>query len=411
LSITSKVLQGDTFASIARRVYGTEAEASRIRRANPGVSEPLVTGAEIVTPAAPDAPRDRPQEIPAQTENEVALLVDGERFRFWDSVRVTRSIDAMDTVEFGGPFDSTAPGMRETFRPFSYKALDIKVGGDQLFAGTMVAVDPVIANESITIAASGYSLPGVLNDCTPPPSSFPLEFNGQDLRGIAASIAGDFGLAVEFPDGPGPAFERVACDPGKKALAFLIELAQQRNLIVTNTAAGALVFFRPAPVGIPVAKLRQGESPVLSVTPMFSPQQYHSHITGIEPVVVGLAGSQFTVKNPRLQGVVRPITFTAQDVEGGDIAAAVEAKASRMFGSMASYAVRVSTWRDANGQLWAPDTTVTLEAPDAMVYSDYSFIVRSVAFDRDGTTETATLDLVIPGSFSGQQPEALPWEE
>lgn len=411
MSITSKVLQGDTFASIARRVYGTEAEASRIRRANPGVSEPLVTGAEITTPAVPDAPKDRPQEIPAQAENEVALLVDGERFRFWDSVRVTRSIDAMDTVEFGGPFDSTAPGMRETFRPFSYKTLDVKVGGEQLFTGTMVAVDPVIANESITIAASGYSLPGVLNDCTPPPSSFPLEFNGQDLRGIAASIAGDFGLAVEFPDGPGPTFERVACDPGKNALAFLIELAQQRNLIVTNNAAGALVFFRPAPVGIPIAKLWQGDSPVLSVTPMFSPQQYHSHITGIEPVVVGSEGSQFTVRNPRLQGVVRPVTFTAQDVEGGDIAEAVEAKASRMFGSMASYSVRVSTWRDANGQLWAPDRTVTLEAPGAMVYSEYSFIVRSVAFDRDGTTETATLDLVIPGSFSGEQPEALPWEE
>jgi len=410
LSTTSRVLRGDTFASIARRVYGTDAEASLIRRANPGVFAPLVVGAQLVTPPALGAPKDRPQEVPAKAENEVALLVDGERFRFWDSVRITRSIDAMDTAEFGGPFDSTAPGMRDTFRPFSYKTLDIKVGGEQLFAGTMVAVDPVIANDSITIAASGYSLPGVLNDCTPPAASFPLEFNDQTLQGIAESIAGDFGLAVEFPDGPGPTFERVACEPGKKALAFLIELAQQRNLIVTNTAAGALVFFRPAPVGIPVAKLRQGASPVLSVTPMFSPQQYHSHITGIEPVVVGTEGSQFTVKNPRLQGVVRPITFTAQDVEGGDVAAAVEAKASRMFGSMASYSVRVATWRDANGQLWAPDTTVTLEAPDAMVYSGYAFIIRAVAFDRDSTTETATLDLVIPGSFSGQQPEALPWE-
>lgn len=410
MSTTFKVGQGDTFASIARRVYGTETEASRIRRANPGVVEPLVAGAELVTPPAPDAPRDRPQEVPAATENETALLIDGSRFRFWDSIRITRSIDAMDTVEFGAPFDSTAPGMRETFRPFSYKPLNVKVGGEQLFAGTMVAVDPVISNDNVTIAASGYSLPGVLNDCTPPPSSFPLEFNNQTLRGIAASIAGDFGLAVEFPDGPGPAFERVACDPGKKALAFLIELAQQRNLIVTNSPAGALVFFRPAAVSVPVAKLRQGDSPVLSVTPMFSPQQYHSHITGIEPVVVGTEGSQFTVKNPRLQGVVRPITFTARDVEGGDVTAAVEAKASRMFGSMASYAVRVSTWRDANGALWAPNTTVTLEAPDAMVYSEYSFIVRSVAFDRDGSSETATLDLVIPGSFSGQQPEALPWE-
>lgn len=410
MSTTSEVQRGDTFASLARRVYGTETDESRIRRANPGVSEPLVPGTTVATPPAPAAPRDQPQRAPAQTENEVAVLIDGSRFRFWDSVRITRSIDAMDTVEFGAPFDPNAPGMRETFRPFSYKSLDINVGGAPLFTGTLIGIDPVLSQNSTTIAASGYSLPGVLNDCTPPPSSFPLEFNGQDLRGIAGSIAGDFGLAVEFPDGAGPVFERVACDPGQKALAFLIDLAKQRNFIVRSSPAGALVFFQPGQAGVPVARLRQGASPVLSVTPRFNPQQYHSHVTGIEPVTVGTGGGQYTVRNPRLQGVIRPITFTAQDTEGGDVTAAVEAKAGRMFGSMASYSVEVSTWRDTNGDLWEPNTTVTLEAPDAMVYSEYSFTVRSVAFDHDGTQETATLDLVIPGSFSGQQPEALPWE-
>jgi len=405
-----RVQQGDTYSSIARKTYGDDQQAARIRRANPGVIEPLVVGAQIVTPADPAAPRDKPQQAPAQAENEVALLIEGSRFRFWDNMRITRSIDAIDTVEFGAPFDSTAAGMRATFQPFSYKPVEITVGGELLFSGTMVSVDPVIGSESITIAASAYSLPGVLNDCTPPASSFPIEFNGQDLRGIATAIAGDFGIAVEFSDGPGPVFERVACDPGKKALAFLVELAQQRNLIVTNNAAGALVFFRPAAVGPPVARLRQGDSPVLSVTPSFSPQQYYSHVTGIEPVVVGSEGSQYTVKNPRLAGVLRPISFAARDAEGGDVREAVESKAARMFGAMAAYSVSVSTWRDSLGSIWAPDTIVTLEAPDAMVYSAFSFIIRSVSFDRDGFSETATLDLVIQGSFSGQQPEALPWE-
>lgn len=406
-----KVVQGDTFGSIARKVYGDDQQAGRIRRANPGVSEPLVPGAEIVTPKDPSAPKDKPQEAPSSNPNEVSLLIDGSRFRLWDRIRFTRSIDAMDTVEFGSPFDSSAPGMRETFRPFSYKPIEVKVGGEQLFSGTLVSVDPIVDNGQITVAASAYTLPGVLNDCTLPASSYPTEYDGLDLSGIASAIADDFGLAVEFPDGPGPIFERVACDPGKKALAFLVELAQQRNLIVSSNASGAVVFLRPKPVGTPVARLQQGESPVMSVTPRFNPQQYHSHITGIEPVIPGLEGSQYTVKNPRLAGVVRPLTFTATDTEGGDVTAAVEAKASRMFGSMASYSVQVATWRDRNGDLWAPDTTVALEAPDAMIYSEYNFIVRSVAFDRDGSSETATLDLVVPGSFSGQQPEQLPWEE
>lgn len=408
---TYQVITGDTFETIARKKYGTEKEAGRILRANPGVSEPLTAGTVLTVPALPDAPQNLPSQLPANVEDEVSVLINGQRFRFWDKVRITRAIDNMDTVEFGAPFDHTAPGFRESFRPFAFDPVVITVGGEPLFTGTMVAVTPTIDNGARTIAVSGYSLPGVLNDCTPPASSFPLEFNGQGLKEIAAAIAGPFGLSVDFQGDQGAVFERVACEPGKKALAFMAELAKQRNLIIASTERGKLLFWQSSDAGRPVARLRQGEAPVLSVTPFFSPQEYYSHITGIEPVIVGLAGSQYTVRNPRLQGVTRPITFNAPDTEGADVKAAVEAKAGRMFGNMVAYFVRVATWRDPSGKLWAPNTTIKLTAPDAMVYGEYEFVIRSVQFERESSAATATLDLVIPGSFNGVIPEALPWDD
>ena len=111
-----------------------------------------------------------------------------------------------------------------------------------------------------------------------------------------------------------------------------------------------------------------------------------------------------------MQGVTRPITFKAPDTLNADVKAVAEAKAGRMFGNMASYSVNVDTWRDSSGQLWTPNTTVKLQAPDAMIYSEYEFVIRSVEFNRERALETATLDLVIPGSFSGQVPEVLPWD-
>lgn len=411
MSITYKTVAGDTFELIARKKYGTEKEASRIAKANPGVSEPFTAGVSLVIPDLPSAPQSLPSQLPAASDDEVAILIDGDRFRFWDSVRITRSLDAMDTVEFGAPFDHTVAGMREAFRPFSYKTVAITVGGDLLFTGTMVAVNPVIDNAARTVAVSCYSTPGVLNDCTPPASAFPLEFNGQALNDIATAMADPFGLTVDFQGDAGAVFERVASDPGKKVLSFLTELAQQRKLIIASTERGALLIWAPAAVGSPVARLRQGESPVLSVTPTFSPQEYYSHITGIEPVIIGLAGSQYTVKNPRLQGAVRPLTFNAQDTEGADLKTAVEAKAGRMFGNMVAYSVRVATWRDPNGNLWAPNTTVKLSAPDAMVYGDYEFLIRSVQFERERAAYSATLDLVIPGAFNGEIPGAMPWDD
>ena len=75
-----------------------------------------------------------------------------------------------------------------------------------------------------------------------------------------------------------------------------------------------------------------------------------------------------------------------------------------------AYTCRVSTWRDPAGNLWAPNTTVTLTAPDAMIYDKYEFIIRSVTFETDRATETATLNLVLTGSFSGEIPDSLPWD-
>jgi len=99
------------------------------------------------------------------------------------------------------------------------------------------------------------------------------------------------------------------------------------------------------------------------------------------------------------------------DAKSGGLKAAVEAKAGRMIGNAVSYSVQVATWRDPGGDLWAPNTTVKLTAPDAMIYSEYEFLIRSVQLERRRAASVATLDLVLPGAFSGTMPEAMPWDE
>lgn len=405
------VLQGDTYASIARKVYGDEQQARLIRQANPGVAEPLSPGTSVVTPPLPGTPQNKPQSGLSATVNEVALLINEERFRFWDSVRILRNLDTLDSIEFTAPFNPDDPAQRQAFRPFAYPSVEFTVEGSTLFRGTLLGPIPELSPDSIMLTLGGYSLPGVLSDCNLPASAHPLEFNDATLEDIAVQVAGYFGLAVRFDAPAGALFDRVACEPERKGLAFLAELAKQRNLIIGNDRDGTLVFRQSAGVTTPVARLAQGESPVVEVKPFFDHQQYYSHVTGIEPVVVGATGSQYTVKNARLAGVLRPLTFKVADAVGGDVQPATEAKMGRMFGNMASYSVTVNTWRDANGNLWEPNTTVQVLAPGAMVYTPYNFIVRSVALGREADNEEATLDLVLPGAFSGQTPEALPWDE
>ena len=410
MSITYNIVTGDTFDSISRKKYGTEVEASRIAIANPGVNEPLTVGTVLTIPDIPNAPKNLQQQTISDSAEEMAVLINGSRFKFWDKIRIVESLDTISIVEFSAPFDVDLPNFKETFRPFSFQSVIITVGGEPVFTGTMLTPVPVIENESKIISVSCYSLPGVLNDCTPPASSFPLEFNGQGLQEIITTLVSPFGIGVIFQAEQGAIFERVAIEPGKKILTFIIELLQQRNLILSNDLKGNLIILQSVEPGNAVGRLEQGTAPVLSITPFFTPQQYFSHITGIEPVVIGLAGSQFTVKNTRLPGVVRPFTFVSPDTIDSTVKAAVEAKAGRMFGNMVSYSVRVATHRDPSGNRWASNTTVILRAPDAMVYNDYEFIIRSVEFEKDDKTETAILNLVLPGSFSGKIPNNLPWD-
>ncbi|MCK5236214.1 MAG: hypothetical protein KAR06_04435, partial [Deltaproteobacteria bacterium] len=247
------VILGDTFESIARKEYGTEIEASLIAQANPGVSEPLTGGIAVVIPDRPDAPAILPQSVSTVSENEVSLSIEKVRFRFWSGMTLTRSMDTFDTLEFTAPFESSNAAFRAAFAPFSYKTVSVAVGSTPLFTGVMLAPIPRLDPRGKIITVSGYSLPGVVNDCNMPASAFPLEFNGQGLQDIATVVAGYFGLSVEFKDQQGPVFETVAADPTEKAFAFLTKLAQQRNFVISSSPRGKLVFQRSIASGKPVA--------------------------------------------------------------------------------------------------------------------------------------------------------------
>lgn len=408
-SITTR--KGDTFDLLARRAYGDDQQSALLRSANPGAVEPFEAGVVLTVPDQPNAPKDTPPTVQADSENELALLINGQRFRFWTGISITRSIDSMDTLNISAPFEPDDQQFRATFKPFAFAPVNVNVGGAPLFTGTMLTVDPDLKEDGRTVAAACYSVPAVTSDCTAPASSYPLEWNAAGLRTIAEAAAAPFGLSVLFEADEGAVFERVALKPGEKVLPFLIKLAQQRGLLVSSTERGQLLFTKSIDPGQPVARLTEGASPLVDVVPIFNPQDYYSEITGIEPVVVGLRGGQVTVKNPRLRGIVRPLAFEVSDTVNADIEAACNAKAGRMFANVVNYSCNVATWRDPSGNIWKPNTTVTIDAPGAMIYGEYEFLVRAVTLSRtsDGG-EVATLALTIPGAFNSEIPEALPWD-
>jgi len=408
MSSSYTVISGDTFETVARKAYGTEQKAGLIVQANPGVTV-LTPGIELVIPADAAAPRNLPQQVSTDNPDEVAIYINGKRFFFFTSYRITRSMDAFSMIELVMPYEPDVEEL-QVLKPYGYELIEVTVADERVFAGTVINIRPSFTTTGGRMTVKAYAKPGVLNDCTAPASMAPLEFDGQTIKEITETLCKPFGIAVKLLADPGAVFGVVGMNAADKIFPFLVKLCGQRNLIITDETNGDLILWQSIAAGSPVATFGEGSTPLLSVTPEFSGQDYYSHITGVEPALPGFGGEAVTVRNEQLKGVVRPLTYQTDDTGGGSVKDAINAKMGRMFANMASYTITLNTWRDSKGRLWEPNQTVKLTAPRSMIFNPYEFIIRTVTFEKSATKFLAKLNLIIPGGFSGEQPQRLPWD-
>jgi prophage tail gpP-like protein len=333
-------------------------------------------------------------------------------FGYWSELDICLMLDGYSTVGFKAPFEVSRREFRDAFRPFSFLPLELQIQLRTIFKGTLVDVSPEVSADEKSVTVTGYAAPSVFEDCDMPASALPLEFKDQDLRSICEALAAPFGIEVEFLAQPGTPFKKVKVETDKKVQDFLNELTKQRNAVLSNTFDGKLLCWQSVEPGSPVCNFTQGVSPLSRVEATFEPREYFSEITGFGKKTRKLPSAKFTVKNPWLPTPLRPHTFKLDNTERGDVPEATNARLGRMFANMATFKISdIPTWRDPQGNLWQPNTTVTLLAPDAMVYRRTELLVRRVDLHQDKESESASLELVMPGAFSGKIPTVLPWDE
>lgn len=362
----------------------------------------------------------------------IELKIAGKSFANWFDLEVTLSVDTFDQVSFSAPFEPSRKEFRSIFKPFSYAPVELFLDGSPLFSGTMVDISPSVDGDSRSVQVKCYAFPGVLCDCTAPTGegykgrrpkgAIKTQFNkGLTLQNIAQQLCDPFDLDCEFRGDVGAAFPRVSIKIEEKIHGFLVPLAKQRGFVITNTEAGKLLFWKTIRRGVPVADFVEGVAPLPKVSASFSPQDYHSQITGYSPAKKGSPGGVSTARNPWLgKGLdsgspineYRPLSCKFDDTERADAPNSVLAKMGRMFAACAAFTIDdLPTWRDPDGKLWDPNTIITLLAPSAMIYRQSEFVIRDVKLRQSTDKLSASLNLVLPGSFSGEIPSQLPWVE
>ena len=66
----------------------------------------------------------------APDPEEISISIEGETFRHWTEIEISVAFDGHALVSFSAPFEPDEIEFRETFRPFSFKEIEVLLGGD-----------------------------------------------------------------------------------------------------------------------------------------------------------------------------------------------------------------------------------------------------------------------------------------
>jgi prophage tail gpP-like protein len=426
MSRVHNVQPGDTLGSIAIRYLGSSGKWTKITGANPQLSnrKKAVDGSPLIYPGdALIIPEDQTESRPAsplvktpvvlsEAEQDVSIVIDGEKFTGFTSYELTLAYDTFDMFSFMAPYDPALKELREIIKPFTFKPCEVYYNDALLFKGSLLTPDPELTDKSSEITLQGYPLCGVLNDCMVPPTKYPLQCMGINMKGIAEAACEPYSIPVIFEGEVGPDFTEVSIEPTDKILDFLSRLAKQRNLLFTNNEKGQLVFFNPQKEKAFISFV-EGEAPLISVKTKFNAQDFFSHVTGFGKTEAEYPSVSYTFENKYLinKGIIRHHSLTIEDVETiADLENAVKAHAGRMFADCVNFELSCENHTNEKGEIFKKGMTVCVCAPSAMILRETNFIARSIKLSRTTKGKTTDMTLVLPGSYTGEIPEALPWE-
>lgn len=341
----------------------------------------------------------------------VQLRISGKIFDGWETVSVSRGLNCM-----ASSFDLTVSdrfvGSKKNI-PLDEEC-QILIDGTTVLTGYLDEITPRYSATSHEVTFSGRSKTCDLVDCSA------IIETGQIMRGspqeIIEKVIAPFGIGLVFSsDKPLQPIADFQVQPGETAQSIIEKVCKQTGLVYTDDADGRLVvqsIGSGLSVGQLIHRVDNGQNNnILSGSGKYSSRNifrdYYvkSQMAGSDDIggedITGVEGhaSDSDVKR------YRPIVLTGEDAMDATTAqtrAEWERSNRRAKGQPFEYTVQ--GWRNSNGQLWMPNSYVSVD--DDFVRVVGKLIISAVKLSAgDGTT--ASLQLSPPDAYilsSADQP-------
>jgi len=314
------------------------------------------------------------------------------------------------TFNFKFLFDPENPEHVELTTPGHYHECTVEFDDELLLTGYIL--NHKFRQSSVPHMAefSGYSLPGVLEDCEIPTSLYPLQSDGLSLTSIAQRLIQPFKLKMEVDAAVSArmnaSFKKSTASETAKVKDYLVELAAQKNIIISHNAAGNLLFTEAKTEVDPIISFDlRTENPIgTSFDFEVNGQGMHKYITLQKQASKdgGNAGEQ-RVRNPLVAGNI--FRESVQSQSSGDDNDTGEAAKRALADQIRNVKLTITTdqWK-VGGKIVRPNNIIEIIAPKLFIFKKRRFYIESVSLQGDETKTTATWNCVMPEVYNGKIP-------
>jgi prophage tail gpP-like protein len=354
------------------------------------------------------------------------VVVNGKSIAYFNSGTINLKLDSIaSTFEFSAYFKPQEKDFQEIFKPLQYLPVEIYNENKKLiFTGTILNHRFTSNKGREVVIISGYSKSGILEDVTIPPSeNYSLENNNKSLKDIATQLCGIFGINVVVSDqaksisesGVNPTaqttrarsdfdsikakanvvFGRTSASPTESIRDYLAKLASQKNIILSHNEKGEVLLFQPDYNQLPRYFFTKGNT--ISMTADYNGQALHSDIYIVrQPSDENEGVSTFDRAKNTLVAKYRP---TTKIMSSGEDAQTKDAAKNELAAELKAITLTLEL-QGLFDEIY-PGEIVNVHNHHIYCYAYNRFMVDSITLKFDSKSDTTTLNLVVPETFTG----------
>lgn len=336
------------------------------------------------------------------------------KIAFFNDFTLALKFDSVGSAfSFSFYFNPDNPEHKEVMCIGHYHLCTVTHNGETLLTGFILSQKFPSSSVRQMVSISGYSLPGVLEDCEIPTKIYPLQSDGLSLRQIAQKLIQPFNLKLKVDSTVASlvdaSFITSTASESQNIKSYISELASQKNVVISHDENGNLLFTKAKTNQKPILdfNIAKGSIPGTTMELNYNGQQMHSHITVQKQADAdgGNAG-EYTIRNPFVIGTVyRPKTISQSSGDDNDTEKAAK---TALASELKNIKLTITTDRwVVDNKILKPNNIITVTNPEIYLFKKSNWFIESIDYKGDQNINTAVLNCVLPCVYDGSTPDYL----